>query len=505
MKDDRQIRKEILLNKDNVIILANAGSGKTTIMTNKMKADLNNNKSHYTVAAVTLMNKAVKEIREKLGKSYPNVFVGTNDSFVEKEIILPFVNDVYPGAGNLIVDYNRGFSSYEEGINLIKNESTIGVYEGRNNKGNFKFDLALKILENSEASSQYIKAKYFKIFIDEYQDSDQSMHRLFMWMLDNLNIKLFIVGDEKQSIYKWRGAYPENFVALATNKKFNYYQITRNFRSHIDIQNFSNSLNPKTCDDIEVQESVHNVCLTATEENMTQADSIIKLIESNHLDINKEITVLINNNAAIKEFVTEINEYGYEFSFIPRTPIDGNYVNGVFLRELATFYFNENYNEYDLIESSLGEYTANNVIQLERILKKFNIETVNVINLVDVIIELFVFFEITIDMREVQALEETLKNAENRIAFNNDKIKHKVMTVFSSKGLEFDQVISFSDYYIGRNDYGEVRRWEDHYVCVTRAKEQLIMVVEDVEYVLEINKIIKENTEFSLQNFVRRI
>ena len=50
-----------------------------------------------------------------------------------------------------------------------------------------------------------MKAKYYRIYIDEYQDSDRDMHNLFMYICKKLEIPLFIVGDLKQSIYGWRG------------------------------------------------------------------------------------------------------------------------------------------------------------------------------------------------------------------------------------------------------------------------------------------------------------
>ena len=54
MLDDNQIRESILLDNESLVIMASAGSGKTTIMTNKIKKDLKFNNSHYTVAAVTI-------------------------------------------------------------------------------------------------------------------------------------------------------------------------------------------------------------------------------------------------------------------------------------------------------------------------------------------------------------------------------------------------------------------------------------------------------------------
>ncbi|GAB6617425.1 hypothetical protein BAQ46_20670 [Bacillus paranthracis] len=504
MINDSETRERILLDNNSLVILASAGSGKTTIMTEKIRRDLKADKSHYTVAAITFMRKAAKEIRSKLGKGYSNVFVGTNDSFVEKEIIFPFIYDVYPDVGNFSVRYDQNFNSYSDGIKLLKTENILGVYGTDVRKKNFKFDLALDVLTKSKAAAQYLKAKYSKVFIDEYQDSDQSMHKLFMFLIDELNIKLFIVGDEKQSIYKWRGAYPQNFISLAANEKFNYYQLTRNFRSHIDIQNFANSLNKNTSENIELQDEVQSVVLVKPNNELTRVDTVIRLIESSEIDIEKEITVIINVNTEITDFVTEINNLGYNFLCVPKTPIDDSFVNGNFLHELASYYFNEDINEYDLIEALIGNYTNDQMKKLKDILKDFKVNKHTDKILEETILDLYNFFEVTINIEEIGALTQTLENEENSIAFNNAKIKHKVMTVFSSKGLEFEQVISFSSFYFGKNHYGYyVKRFEDHYVCITRAKEKFIMVNESVDYGLNVNGLIEENTGLSIINLMK--
>lgn len=72
----------------------------------------------------------------------------------------------------------------------------------------------------SSACRLYLQAKYFKIYIDEYQDCDKSMHMLFMYICDTLGIDTFVVGDEKQSIYIWRGAYPEAFKSIWNKPNF---------------------------------------------------------------------------------------------------------------------------------------------------------------------------------------------------------------------------------------------------------------------------------------------
>jgi superfamily I DNA/RNA helicase len=86
------------------------------------------------------------------------------------------------------------------------------------------------------------------------------------------------------------------------------------------------------------------------------------------------------------------------------------------------------------------------------------------------------------------------------MAFRITEEKHKVMTVFASKGLEFSQVISFSHYYpIYNND-----KLENHYVCITRAKEKFIMFINDYNY-LDNLKITASNNEIDNLSAIAKI
>lgn len=61
------------------------------------------------------------------------------------------------------------------------------------------------------------------------------------------------------------------------------------------------------------------------------------------------------------------------------------------------------------------------------------------------------------------------------VAFEIEKQKHVSITIHSSKGLEFNQVIIFAEDYDLTND----DQRNNHYVAVTRAKEKLIIVKRD--------------------------
>lgn len=228
-------QKEIIEDIDgSIIVSASAGTGKTGVLVEKIKYELEKNLTEKTVAGITFTIKAANEIKERLNvENEEDVFIGTNNSFAVQEIIAPFMWDIYGKDYRFEFDANylNKVNTFEEGINCLReNKSVCSYYD---NKKNFVFDLALDILEKSSSARKYLKAKYFKLFIDEYQDCDMSMHKFFMYIKDTLQINLFIVGDSKQSIYMWRGAVPGLFNNIIEKKilKFMFYMRI------IDVQN----------------------------------------------------------------------------------------------------------------------------------------------------------------------------------------------------------------------------------------------------------------------------
>lgn len=102
------------------------------------------------------------------------------------------------------------------------------------------------------------------------------------------------------------------------------------------------------------------------------------------------------------------------------------------------------------------------------------------------IINLGVYLGISFTDEEVAKFGETICNSNYDMAFKLVEEKYKIMTVFASKGLEFEQVISFARYYkIYQNE-----NVQNHYVCVTRAKSKFLMFLDNDDYynhVLEIS------------------
>ncbi|MFV0246893.1 MAG: UvrD-helicase domain-containing protein [Mycoplasmatales bacterium] len=139
----------------------------------------------------------------------------------------------------------------------------------------------ISILENNEDIRQEIKFSFTEIMVDEYQDTSNIQER-FLELIQNNN--LYMVGDIKQSNYRFRHANPKLFL-----EKFNQYQkgnggklitLNKNFRSYSDLLQDIN----KTFDTLMTEElsSIDYSNNHALEYGNTNFDNPI---ESNKIDI----------------------------------------------------------------------------------------------------------------------------------------------------------------------------------------------------------------------------
>ena len=108
--------------------------------------------------------------------------------------------------------------------------------------------LAIKIVEENEDVKDELKNSFNEIMIDEYQDTSDLQER-FISLIQNNNV--YMVGDIKQSIYRFRNANPYLFKEKYDNYSDNFggfkIDLTKNFRSRDEVINninliFSNTM-----------------------------------------------------------------------------------------------------------------------------------------------------------------------------------------------------------------------------------------------------------------------
>ena len=201
-----------------------------------------------------------KEVRDKVKKELKSEF----DKYMiyNSEEALKYINNMYyilNSLKELVKEFSKKFSERKKEKNIIDFNDIE--------------HLALKILLKEE-NGEYIesnvakkyKEKFEEIAIDEYQDSNLVQEYILNSISKNNNI--FMVGDVKQSIYKFRQARPELFLdkyekySLKAEQKENEnlkIQLFKNFRSRKNILDITNlvfkNIMSKKIGDIEYNEN----------------------------------------------------------------------------------------------------------------------------------------------------------------------------------------------------------------------------------------------------------
>lgn len=128
---------------------------------------------------------------------------------------------------------------------------------------------AIKLLENSEIRKRYQK-RFKYILVDEFQDINDTQAKLISLLHNKDGGSLTIVGDQKQSIYRFRGANVHQFEKAIKDSK-NTVELSENFRSTPKIITFVNETFPEfaplVADSKDNTESITILNLNTTEED----------------------------------------------------------------------------------------------------------------------------------------------------------------------------------------------------------------------------------------------
>ena len=175
-----------------------------------------------------------KEIRDKVRKDINKIKENLLicDSKTANEDLYSMY-EILNSLKNIILEFAKNFSDEKKKRNIID----------FNDIEHF----ALKILDNKEIAKKY-RDKFIEIAIDEYQDSNLVQEKILTSISNGKNI--FMVGDVKQSIYKFRQARPDLFIDKYENYNFSNeindnskgikIQLFKNFRSMSNILDITN-------------------------------------------------------------------------------------------------------------------------------------------------------------------------------------------------------------------------------------------------------------------------
>lgn len=188
---------------------------------------------------VTLdLKNTVKEIRDGVKKQVAKIKI-TEDS----KTVVADIKDMYAILKELqrvVMDFSQSFAEKKKEKNMID----------FNDIEHFALKILIKHTENGEEPSEVAKKyrnKFAEIAIDEYQDSNLVQEYILNSISNGKNI--FMVGDVKQSIYRFRQARPELFLDKYENYKLkeNFeednglkIQLFKNFRSRSNVLDITN-------------------------------------------------------------------------------------------------------------------------------------------------------------------------------------------------------------------------------------------------------------------------
>lgn len=489
---DQTTRDEVLEAEGNIVISASAGTGKTYTTIQRILKDSNENTGYKTFAAITFTRKAAKEIQVRLGSSSFDSFVGTNDNFILYEIINPFMYDAYGDdyKKEIKPDYSdsKRIRTFEEGIDKIDSSDLMCKYF--NKKNNFAFELAYNILLNSKAARRYLQSKYYRIYIDEYQDSDKDMNKLFMYICEILSIPLFIVGDQKQSIYGWRGAYCTGFINLFTHQEFTKFKLWHNFRSNVPIQNYSNIFMSDVRENV-VETKVNNEVISYRYLEQSSAINYVK----RWINLETKCSILHRSNDNAKIWAENLAANGMEFVYVPTPALEYSNIESEHIwiaRSLASYILKVRYSEFDFF-SEIPMPEGYEIKVLRKLLKDVNRRKGNKNSFLKICKKIYEYFGYNTDddkvISEINILFEVIGDESFIPYYNIDKYKLTSGTIHSSKGLEYTQVIMFGNDY---NFHIDEDRYL-HYVAVSRAEEKLLILVNGFSknsYYKEIDRVI---------------
>ena len=289
-------QKEAVIHENGpCLVIAGAGSGKTRVLTYRIAHLIKNGIDPYSILALTFTNKAAKEMKNRIekivGTEARSLWMGTFHSIFARILRTEGYKIGYPpnfviydtiDSKNLIKsivkELNLDPKIYKENFvyNRISNAKNrlISPLEYKNNPILQEEDTSSLRPMTSEIYKKYtercfksqamdfddllyntnilfaehidILNKYQQLFqhvlIDEFQDTNYSQY-LIIKRLASVNRNIFVVGDDAQSIYAFRGAEIRNILKFEDDfDDLKTVKLEQNYRSTKNIVNAANSV-----------------------------------------------------------------------------------------------------------------------------------------------------------------------------------------------------------------------------------------------------------------------
>lgn len=284
-------RKAVFCTEGPLLILAGAGSGKTTVLVNRIAYILQSGLCRpWQILAITFTNKAAGELKERIQNAveeggdeiwaatfhstcarilrrygdrigYSSHFT-VYDSADQKSLIKKTMKELNIDEKHLAPKVVLGeISKAKDKMQTPEDMLKIADFDSRKKDIAKVYQLYQSELENSDAMDfddmlcntvklfetcpdvlEYYQNLFKYIMVDEYQDTNKVQYK-FVSMLAEKSQNICVVGDDDQSIYKFRGATIENILSFEESfKNAKVIRLEQNYRSTKTILNAANKV-----------------------------------------------------------------------------------------------------------------------------------------------------------------------------------------------------------------------------------------------------------------------
>lgn len=437
------------------MIIANAGSGKTNILVRRAINQAKQIPSWQNIAIIIFTNKSADDVLKKVKQLNGSQIVAmTFHSFLlhyvlafdtcfrNKEVGFSFTND---NKSETVEDW------------LSKVNSNQIMTGSKNPKNDYLFEHSINLLNNNLYIRKYLKTKFQAIYIDEAQDNNFLQYEIVELFL-SFGIQIVLVGDPKQTIYKFRGADSQKFINMKNNQYFqnNIYELNQNFRCHPLIDECAKDYTiPHTSSEINENSTVYGYGVFV--EHSTE--TIINNFSEEEFN-NEGLCFLF---WSIKNHHKIINNFNLVVVKIPdfiENQENPEYQNHLDL--LFKLYFSKSVEEVYFRERFLPNIPTKLANKLMRDFKNnLCIDTLENLNNQMGILNP-IHYEKIIDCIELESTKQF---------YQLDKTQNIAMTIHSAKGLEFRNVV------LQKSDFRKIsENAEMFYVACTRAEKRLFFV-----------------------------
>lgn len=183
-----------------IVVCASAASGKTRLLTEKVRQILRSGVDPRQIAVITFTNMAAAELKQRLGDDYKDgLFIGTIHALA----------------------------------NYMLCVGGVDTSEVLNDE---KFDKLFAMIMNHRECVRSLEW----VLLDEGQDSDNLQFNFLFQLINPTHF--FIAADLKQSIYQWKGSRPELLKELMSKPDVKCYDLNENYRNDNNILTFAKKL-----------------------------------------------------------------------------------------------------------------------------------------------------------------------------------------------------------------------------------------------------------------------